>query len=113
MNTLLATHYEITLDILAFLPLLFIMLTYLCVQKLGWIYRYMVMVLLGWGLLFADVLLIQHLAATYAPSARLREHAASEDGASTVFFYLFGWVIPLAITLTLDMIRRLWRFFRK
>jgi len=113
MSRLLAAHYESVLNTLAFVPLIGIVLLYLYAIRLTWAYRYTLIILLGWGLLFADVLLMQHLAVTYAPSARLREHAASEDGASTVFVYLFGWIVPLVATLLLDMLRWLWRFFAK
>jgi len=113
MNTLFTTHYETVLDTIAFLPLICIILLYLFTRKLVWHYRYTLLILLGWGVLFAAVLLIQYLAIAYAPSPRLQEHAASEDGASAAFVYLFGWIVPLLVTLILDLFRWLWKFMAK
>ena len=113
MNTFFITHYETVLSTIAFLPLMIIVVLYLLTKKFTWQYRYTLIILLGWGVLFADVLLIQHLAINYAPSPRLREHAASEDGASTAFVYLFGWILPLIITLILDLFRWLWKRIAK
>ena len=110
MSTFITTHYEALLDTLAFLPLVLIALLYQSAKNLTWHYRYLIVMILGWELLFADTLLINDLAITYAPSPRLREHAASEDGASTAFVYLFGWVIPLVVTLLFDSIRGAWNF---
>jgi len=113
MHTFFISHYEAVLNSIAFIPLLCIILLYLSAIKLTWPYRYTFVTLFGWGFLFADVLLIQYLAVTYAPSPTLREHAASEDGASTAFIYLFGWLIPLLITLVMDMFRWLWKVLAK
>jgi hypothetical protein len=93
---------------LLLLPILFTVLFYYLVQKQSWSVRYSIIIAGGWCITVLSVQLFHWFIFTYAPTTVIQEQLAASDGASNVFSLLFGWVLPLILTLMIDTIRWIW-----
>jgi hypothetical protein len=95
--------------LLILIPLLLLITLYFIVKNMTPLYRYTLMLFFGWIILFSGVQLLLWFAFDYAPTDAVKEELTLHDGASGIFVMLFGWSVPLVLTLLLDLVRLVYR----
>jgi TRAP-type C4-dicarboxylate transport system permease small subunit len=90
-----------------------IMPLYFIVKNMTVLYRYTLMLFFGWIILYAGLQLLLWFAFHFAPTDAIKEEMALSDGASGAFVLLFGWSVPLGMTLLFDMVGILYRKGKK
>ncbi len=95
--------YETIKTVLGLLPIIFIFIVFVFVKNLKWSYRYPIVMMSGWIIIFLSVLAMQEYSIQYAPTEKIAEKVANSDGAAVAFSYLFGWAYALALMLIMDV----------
>jgi len=106
--------YEIIKTVLSWLPILLILILFIFVRNGKWQYRYPIVVIVGWAIVFLSTLIILRYSFDYAPTEEIKEVVATQDGAPEAFSFLFGWVYALILMLIMDGLHKLYLFlFRR
>jgi len=108
-----SSHYEAVSILLLFVPFALITILYFFLRNLRLSHRYTLMLFFGWIILFLDVQLLSWFAFYYAPTDTMKEEITLHDGASGVFVLLFGWSVPLVLTIILDFVHVLYHKGKK
>lgn len=107
-------QYEIIKTALGWMPILIILILFIFVRNVKWQYRYPIVVIIGWVIVFLSTLIILRYSFDYAPNEEIKEVVATQDGAPIAFSYLFGWVYALILMLIMDGLHKLYLFlFRR
>ncbi len=106
-------QYEIIKTTLAVLPILSIFIIFMFVKNLKWAYRYPIVVIGGWVIVFLSTMLFLHYSFNYAPTKEIQQQVSMSDGAPVAFSYIFGWVYALLLMLLLDGIHKLYLYLFK
>ena len=103
-------QYEIIKTALSLLPILSIFIVFIFVRNLKWQYRYPIVVILGWVIVFVSVGLFWDYSFNYAPTQEIQQQVVMNDGAPTAFSFIFGWVYALILMLIMDGLHKLYLF---
>ncbi|AKF24992.1 hypothetical protein YH65_05990 [Sulfurovum lithotrophicum] len=103
--------YEITKIILGLLPIIFIFIVFIVVKNFIWSYRYPIVMISGWIVIFFSALAMQEYSIYYAPTEKIAEEVANSDGAAVAFSYLFGWVYALVLMFIMDVSHKAYLYF--
>ena len=106
-------QYEMIKTILGLLPILFVFIVFIFVKDLKWSYRYPIVIILGWIVIFLSTILLSQYAIDYAPTQEIAEEAAMNDGAPVAFSYLFGWIYALFLMLIIDATNKTYLYLSK
>lgn len=106
-------QYEIITTILAVLPILSLLIIFMFVKNLKWTYRYPIVVIGGWVIVFLSTILFWHYSFNYAPTKEIQQQIAMSDGAPVAFSYIFGWVYALILMLIMDSIYKSYVYLLK
>jgi len=101
-------QYEIITTIPAILPILSILIIFMFVKNLKWTYRYPIVVIGGWVIVFLSTILFWHYSFNYAPTKEIQQQVAMSDGAPVAFSYIFGWVYALLLMVVMDVLHKLY-----
>ena len=99
-------QYEIIKTILRLLPILSIYIVFIFVRNLKWQYRYSIVTIVGWVIVFISTKLIWDYSFHYAPTQEISHEVAMDDGAPIAFSSIFGWVYALILMLIFDTIHK-------
>ena len=110
-------QYEIIKTILRLLPITLIFIVFIFVKNKNWYFRYPIVILLGWVIVFLSVQFFWSYSFNYAPTEEIKHQVGMKDGAPAVGSLFFGWIYALVLMIAYDIIYKIYlyllqRFFR-
>jgi len=96
MNNFLYSNYHVISSFLGFTPIILIFLLYYFNRKKQSPTKDLIMILVGWLIIFLSTQLLWNYLSLYSPQSE-REDILLSDGAPRAFSLIFGWVYALLL----------------